>query len=161
MAHPHPHSHLVSSIPARAPALFLAAPVGQPSHHPRYATSHNYPESPSLRFMDMELESEAQLLNALPPPIRRHQGQRYTFGTGVGDTWVRLTLDRMLSLIFNTSSKLRLYSQSTPLRAIRRMCPILLNLIGITSTSLHRHRQPHCAPWNPKEMSRFPVSVFP
>ena len=36
--------------------------------------------------MDMVLESEAQLLNGLPPPILRHQGQRYTFGTGVGDT---------------------------------------------------------------------------
>ena len=39
---------------------------------------------------------------------------------------------------FNTSSKLRLYTQSTPLCAIRRVCPFLLNLIGITSTRLHR-----------------------
>ena len=106
--HPHPHSHLVSSLPARAPALFLAAPAGQSSHHPRYATSHSYPESPSLRFMDMELESEAQLLNALPPPIRWHQGQRYTFGTGVGDTCGQISVGQ------DASTHFQYLQQATP-----------------------------------------------
>ena len=68
-----------------------------------------------------------------------------------------MTLDRVLLLIFNTSSKLRLYTRSTPLWVIQRRCPILLNLIGITNTNLHRHRhrQPHCPPWNPIQMLRF------
>ena len=135
--------------------LLSSSPVGHSSHHPRYATSYNYPESPSLGFMDMELESEAQLLSALPSPILQHQGRRYTFGTGVG---VRLTLDRVLLLIFNTGSKRRLSTQSTPLRAIRRMCPILLNLIGITSTGTG---SPTALPgilWRCRDS---PVSVFP
>ena len=31
--------------------------------------------------MDMESESEAQLLSAFPPPIRRHQAQSHSRGT--------------------------------------------------------------------------------
>ena len=42
---------------------------------PRYAAFYNYFESWNLVFTDIELESEAQLLNAVPPPIRRHQAQ--------------------------------------------------------------------------------------
>ena len=31
--------------------------------------------------MDIEVESGAQLLSAVPPPIRRHQGQSHSLGT--------------------------------------------------------------------------------
>ena len=51
---------------------------------------------------------------------------------------VRLTLDGVLLLRFNISSKLRLYMQSTSLSTIRRMCPFLLNLTGITTPACTR-----------------------
>ena len=59
---------------------------------------------------------------------------------------VRLTLDGVLLLRFNISSKLRLSMQSTPLSTIRRMCPFLLNLIGITTPACTRicTRTPIC-----------------
>jgi len=69
-----------SSLPARAPAPTPApAPVPGPGSIvaplPRYATSYNPFERWDVAFMEMESESEAQLLSALPPPIRRHQAQ--------------------------------------------------------------------------------------
>ena len=88
----------------------------------------------------MELESEAQLLNALPPPIRGYQAQLYTLGTGVVYTQSQIDVWWVLLLRFSTSSKLRRYPQSASLRTIRRTYPFLLNLIGITSTGLHWHR---------------------
>ena len=51
---------------------------------------------------------------------------------------VILTLDGVLLLRFNISSKLRLYMQSTPLSTIWRMCPFLLNLTGITTPACTR-----------------------
>src|SRR5258706_807504 len=42
---------------------------------PRYAASYNYFERWNLGFANMGLESEAELLSALPPPIRRYQAQ--------------------------------------------------------------------------------------
>ena len=99
---------LVSSFPARGPAPVLAAPVGRSSHHPRYATFYNYLGSSSLRFMEMELESEAQLLNVLPPPIRRHQAQNYTFGTSVVDTLGQIDVGQ------GASTHFRYQQQATP-----------------------------------------------
>jgi hypothetical protein len=89
--HPHPPSHLVSSLPAaRAPAPCSTSPVGSiVAPLPRYAASYNHFESWNVGFTDMELESEAQLLNALPVPIRRRHPVApscYAFGTGVVDT---------------------------------------------------------------------------
>ena len=68
----------------------------------------------------MELESEAQLLNGFPPPIRRHQAQSYTFGTDVVDTRNQIGVGRGASTQINISSELRLYTQSTSLSAARR-----------------------------------------
>ena len=56
----------------------------------------------------MELESEAQLLNALPPPIRRHQAQSYTFGTGVGGTRGQIDVGQ------GASTHFQYHQQATP-----------------------------------------------
>ena len=86
LANPHPPSHSVSSLPARASAPCPTSPVGSiVAPLPRYAASYNHVESWNGGFTDMELESEAQLLSALPPPIRRYPAQNYTFGTGIVD----------------------------------------------------------------------------
>jgi len=85
--HPHPSSHFVSSLPARGPAPSPTSPAGSiiaPLAH--HATSYNHLESWNVVFADMELESEAQLLNALPVPIRPHPAQSYASGTGIVDT---------------------------------------------------------------------------
>ena len=43
LAHPHPHSHLVSSLPAHAHAPVLLAPVGRSSH---WSTRIRTPDAP-------------------------------------------------------------------------------------------------------------------
>ena len=77
--------HMVCSLPARSPVSLAAASttaIGRiVAPLPRYATSHNHPETWNVGFMDIESESEAQLLSALPPPIRRHQAQSHSLGT--------------------------------------------------------------------------------
>ena len=141
LAHPHPCWQLASSLPVHAPAPANTTLVGSiVAPFPRCAACYNHFENWNLRFTDMELESESQLLNGLPPPIRRHQSQSYTLGTGVVDTHSKLTLARVFPLRFN----------ATPLTAIRRMCPFLLNLTSIINTSLHPHRYP----WNPTHVTR-------
>ena len=77
-----------------------------------YACSRPHPDGwvirhtslPLIRILQplQELESEAQLLNAPPLPIRKHPLQSSTFGTGLVDTTVRLTLEALI-LRFNTS----------------------------------------------------------
>jgi len=68
--HPHPPSHLVSSLPARAggPDPCPTSPVGSIiAHVPGYTASYNHLESWNVGFTDMELESEAQLLKCTHP----------------------------------------------------------------------------------------------
>ena len=74
-AHPHIASPLPAPVPAPTPAGSIVAPL------PRYAASCNHFESWNVGLMEMESESEAQILKALPPPIRRHQAQSYRLGT--------------------------------------------------------------------------------
>ena len=87
LARPHPSSQLASSLPVHTSAPAHTALVGSIiGPLSRYVASCNHFENWNLGFTDMELESEAQLLDALPPLIRRHQTQTYTLGTGVVDT---------------------------------------------------------------------------
>ena len=159
MAHPHPHSHWVSYLPARAPALFLAAPVGQSSYHPHYATSYNYPESPSLGFMDMGLESEAQLLNALPPPIRRHQRQRYTFGTGIVDTRGQIDVGQGASTLFQYQQQAMPvypeYSFEGDSTYVSDSAQPHRYYQHKPAPAPHRYLEAHCSPWNPIQTLRF------
>ena len=70
---------VVPSFPACSPVPLAAASttaIGRiVAPLPRYATSYNHFETWNVGLMDIELESEAQLLSAMPPPIRQHQGQ--------------------------------------------------------------------------------------
>ena len=109
LAHPHPPSHVGSAPPVHAPASAPAAPDGSIlAPLPRYAASYNHSESRNLGFTDMELESEAQLLNALRPPIRRHQSQSYTFVTGVVDTHSHVDIGQ------GASTQIQYQQQTTP-----------------------------------------------
>ena len=105
---------------------------------------------------DMELESEAQLRNVLPPLIWWHQAQSYAFGTSVVDTHSQIDVGGIHLLRFNISSKRRLLNSEY---SLVRDSTYVLNIIGIINTSLHRHLHPNPNPnrcrWNPIDMSRF------
>ena len=151
--HLHPPLRLASSPPARAPVPALAAPVGSiAAPLPRYVASYNHFESWDLGFTGMELESEAQLLNGLPLPIRRHQAQSYTFGTGIVGAHSQIDVGRGSSTQFNISSEQRLYTQSTPLSAIsvqphwyhqRKPAPAPLSLESFTLVDIPHSRYIH------------------
>ena len=149
LAHPHPHPHFISSAPTRVPAPALAAPVGSiAAPLPGYAASYDsydHFESRDLGFADMELDSATRLLNALPPPIRRHQAQSYTFGAGV----VRWT-----GCFYSDSISAMNYACT--LRVL--LCPLSDVCVRSCSTSLVPPTQtctPHHCPWNPVRMPRF------
>lgn len=118
---PEPRVPLVSNvIHLSAPTRSTRVPAGTPSSafafglfsFRSYACSRPHPDGwvirhtslPLIRILQplQELESEAQLLNAPPLPIRKHPLQSSTFGTGLVDTTVRLTLEALI-LRFNTS----------------------------------------------------------
>ena len=109
LANPHPPSH---SLSARAPAPCPTSPVGSiVAPLPRYAASYNHVESWNGGFTDMELESEAQLLSALPPPIRRYPAQSYTFGTGIVDIHGQIDVGQ------GASTQAQYQQQATPVYA--------------------------------------------
>ena len=88
LAHQNAPPHMVSSLPACSPVSLAAASttaIGRiVAPLPRYATSYNHLETWNVRFVDIESESEAQLLSTLPPPIRGHQAQSHSLGQGGG-----------------------------------------------------------------------------
>ena len=153
LAHPHSPEHLVSSPALAALVRSIVAP---PS---RYAASYNYFESCDLGFTDMELESEVQLL---PPPIRRHPAQSYTLGTDVVDTRNQIDVGRGASTQIISAASYSCILRVLLCQQFDVMCPFLLNLIGITNTSLHLYPHPHLhlhshrCPWNPLHL---PISL--
>ena len=73
LAHQHAPPYMVSSLPACSLVPLAAASttaIGRiVAPLPHYATSYNQIKTWNVGFMDIESESEAQLLSALPPPM--------------------------------------------------------------------------------------------